>query len=379
MRLAQTYSEEQGREQARINDALEERLAHLEWNVDRIATLAPDVTKIRAPSCDGNAERSGPSKYGVPLPPSGVLPGEPWTDSRGLLRWIQDVDQRLEELQNLIAVPQKTAASTAAGVPVESVLDAREADVLATSTSGSALTAADVQIESVLDARETDVLATSTSESALTASGVPVESVLDAREADLLATSVSGAAPPGDTASTGSTSANLKLVEERVRRLEETLSKANLAAKEGTSNTEQQVQDIHEEPAGQCITDRGSSKSEPLAAGPGDTIAYTGGSGLAPEGLGPPENRSRSRRCRGSRSRSSSPAGGVTEDGDKHANVDGGVPTGPAASGILEAIEKGREEASRACVAAEEALRVGREAAERSERTGMLPGHLLSV
>lgn len=368
MRLAQTYSEEQGREQAKVNNALEERLAHLERKVEGIVASALDATKIRAPSCDGYAERSGPSRYGVTLPLSGVLPCEPCINSPSLSRWIQHVDQRLGELQNLVSISQMTAANAAAGVPVEGILDTREADLLATNGNGSALTVTRVSAGSVRDAQEADLLATSANRSALTKTGIPVGSALDTPEAGPFATNSGRSAPPDLTASTGSRSADLKLVEERVRQLEEALSKANLVVLERTSTIEQHVQDLYEKFPAQCITNRSGSKSEPPAGGPGDTATDTTGGKIAPEGLGLPKNHSYRRRR--SHSPRSSSAGGVNEGVNEHTNVDEGVSIG-SATGLLIAIEKGRQEADRAREAAEEALRVGKEAAERSERTGM--------
>lgn len=332
VRLAQTYSEEQGREQAAINDALEERLAHLERKVENVDMSALAAASIR-PSGDTGAKSGGYSRHGgLPPPLSGSFQGEPLVDSPGLSRWIQDVDQRLGELHSLV-VSRGTTATPMTGVAVDCATDAQICDI-------------------------------------------PIESTSETARTSHSPTRVA------------SRSMELDLVEERVRLLEERISETNVTATTlGMPDTKQEVQHVHEEPIKGSNAAGISRKLESLRVVPGDitegihdstTAVCVGGNNVVTDGVGRPEDPSRfpSRRC--SRSGSNFPAGTAEQGGEIGADDDGGAATQPTLGALLEAIEKGREEASKAREAAQEALRIGREAAERSERTGKLTCHMRS-
>lgn len=99
IRLAQTYSEEQGRDQATINDALEERLAILEQQVDAAAACAASNGGVGI-SVDRHSGQ-GPVS---PAPPPAGLCG---INTAGLSEWMTGVDKQLHDLHGL----------TSAGIP----------------------------------------------------------------------------------------------------------------------------------------------------------------------------------------------------------------------------------------------------------------------
>lgn len=332
VRLAQTYSEEQGREQAAINDALEERLTHLERKVENVAPSALAAASIR-PSDDAGAQSGGYRTHGgVPPPMSGSSQGEPLVDSPGLSRWIQDVDQRLGELHSLV-VSRGTTGTAMAGVAVDCATGAQTSDT-------------------------------------------PIESTSKTSQTSHSPTRVA------------SRSMELDMMEERVRRLEERISDKNVAATTlGMPDTEQEVQHVQEEPVEGSKAAEISNKLESVRAVPGDisegvhdsTTVRVSGNSVVIDSVGRPENplRSPTRSC--SPSGSDSPAGTAEQGEEMGADDDGGAITRRTPSALLEAVERGREEASKAREAAEEALRIGREAADRSERTGKSTCHMRSL
>lgn len=107
IRLAQTYSEEQGRDQARINDVLEERLANLEQQVDAVSAAATDAVVLQSQSnmggggggggCGGPAESRG--DHLGPSSSSGLCE----INTAGLSEWMTGVDKQLEDLQRLVS------------------------------------------------------------------------------------------------------------------------------------------------------------------------------------------------------------------------------------------------------------------------------------
>lgn len=100
IRLAQTYSEEQGRDQARINDALEERVASLEQQMDVLSDAENDSGALRPHFSGGGgcADRSGGRSPGVP-----ASPGLCGINTAGLSEWMTGIDKQLEGLQRLVS------------------------------------------------------------------------------------------------------------------------------------------------------------------------------------------------------------------------------------------------------------------------------------
>eukprot|EP00752_Nemacystus_decipiens_P007603 g6794.t1 len=91
IRLAQTYSEEQGRDQATINDALEERLSILEQQVDAAFAASNGGVDIHKRS---------------PVSPASLSPASPGLcgiNTAGLSEWMTGVDKQLQDLHELIS------------------------------------------------------------------------------------------------------------------------------------------------------------------------------------------------------------------------------------------------------------------------------------
>lgn len=95
IRLAQTYSEEQGRDQARINDGFEARLASLEQQVDNVSIAVDDVAAAGRSNSDGVGAGSNNRN-----PPSPHSPGLCGINTAGLSEWMTGVDKQLEDLRN---------------------------------------------------------------------------------------------------------------------------------------------------------------------------------------------------------------------------------------------------------------------------------------
>ena len=99
IRLAQTYSEEQGRDQARINDALEERLVSLEQQVDVVSEAGNDSGALGPhPNRGGGCTERSTRGPGV-LASSGFC----GINTAGLSEWMTGVDKQLEGLQKLVS------------------------------------------------------------------------------------------------------------------------------------------------------------------------------------------------------------------------------------------------------------------------------------
>lgn len=86
IRLAQTYSEEQGRDQSTINDALEDRLTILEQQVDAACAASNGGF--------GGVDRRSPV--------SPASPGLCGINTAGLSEWMTGVDKQLQDLHELI-------------------------------------------------------------------------------------------------------------------------------------------------------------------------------------------------------------------------------------------------------------------------------------
>lgn len=308
MRLAQTYSEEQGREQARINDVLEERLAHLERNFEVISGVLPDQVEFQSRERNDRGVRSDDSTTGtcgVPPRLSPVASDEPLIASPCLSRWMLDVDKRLSSVQMLVAVSQEGEAT---------------AEAAAVSASQAYRTSGTAGAEQVGEAGQNT--------SAMVA--LPV----------------------------ASESAALTRVEDRLQKLEASFLEAPISLPQGTSSAEPVTPYAQKrEDAGQAQAACTSARPVNHDEGPGSR--GRGGSGT-PSGGNPSNIRNRSL------TRSSVMA---DIDGDDEATA--GLQAGCTANDLLQEVNQGREEAKKACEAAEEALRIGKEAAERSERTGM--------
>ncbi|CAM9713650.1 unnamed protein product [Hapterophycus canaliculatus] len=95
IRLAQTYSEEQGREQARINHILEVRLASLEQHIDSVGISFDDAATAAGVNSDGVGAATDDGNPG-----SSNSPGLRGINTAGLSEWMTGVDKQLEDLQN---------------------------------------------------------------------------------------------------------------------------------------------------------------------------------------------------------------------------------------------------------------------------------------
>lgn len=91
IRLAQTYSEEQGREQARINEALEVRLAGLEQHVDDVSIAVEDAAAARS-QLDAVGAGNSNQNPGCSSDLCGI-------NTAGLSEWMTSVDKQLEDLR----------------------------------------------------------------------------------------------------------------------------------------------------------------------------------------------------------------------------------------------------------------------------------------
>lgn len=110
VRLAQRYSEEQGREQARINDAFEDRLSDLERRIVDSRDAQPPGIGCRSPH-EEFAYSS--SRNRSPRPDSPVPPEIPPISATDLSDWMRGVDERLNDLfVRRAASPQERRAST---------------------------------------------------------------------------------------------------------------------------------------------------------------------------------------------------------------------------------------------------------------------------
>lgn len=106
-----------GREQARINDALEQRLAHVERHIH-----TPGITVSAESIAAIDSGGSSRDREGDPV----FSPMKPLVESPGLSRWMQNVNKRIVDLQQLFADSKGPTAAASAAV-MES---AGNADVL---------------------------------------------------------------------------------------------------------------------------------------------------------------------------------------------------------------------------------------------------------
>lgn len=109
VRLAQRYSEEQGREQARINDVFEDRLADLERRIVDSRDAQPPGIGCR--SLHEEFAYSN-SRHRSSRPDSPVLPEIPPISAVDLSDWMRGVDERLDDLfERRAASPRERRAS----------------------------------------------------------------------------------------------------------------------------------------------------------------------------------------------------------------------------------------------------------------------------
>ena len=310
VRLAQTYSEEQGREQARINDAFEDRMANLERRLVDSRDASPPENCRRFPP-EGDEVAS--SRLLQSPPDSPISPGLLTESAAGLSNWMWGVEQRLEDLHAKVASSLKECETPAVTKPDggESSLDER----------GTACGESGEEVEGAYRP------------SAETASTSPPRAQNQSRTVEWLA------AP------------ELAEIEERLRRLEEGANTTVAStSNEAQRNSEAGVSS-GEEPGVQkrSRSDRGKrSKRSPELAGRVSPLSPTS----SPR-----------------RNAAFSPVQSCTPGPPNAADAAIGAESSHDVI-VGEAVKEGTAEARRATELAEEALKIGREAAERSERTG---------
>ncbi|CAM9613343.1 unnamed protein product [Ectocarpus sp. 8 AP-2014] len=154
VRLAQTYSEEQGREQGRINDAMEIRLESLEQQIDAVSAAVDDAAMAQSNNVNvGMGDDGIPSARHPPIYP----PGLHEINTAGLSEWMTGVDKQLEDLRNLVSAQITTGSgsssgggggdggskATAVGSSPQSEDDAEEATAVPETKTAAAVTARD--------------------------------------------------------------------------------------------------------------------------------------------------------------------------------------------------------------------------------------------
>lgn len=348
VRLAQTYSEEQGRDQARINDAFEERLAVLEQRVRRVdvdadaSTEAEEVKTTSQPSplAAAATRGKGGGSYGTPLsrrspPASHVVP--PGIDEASLSHWMAGVDRQLEDLRKGAAarspgggVGYAVAPRPRVGGPVheESVWPEKgeeEKDNEEHKSECGQGPERKKEEESVESGR-----AFAEAEAAKSAAAAAVEAVEaeSARSAAAAAVAAVAAAAAAQLAEKG-----LARMEQRVYRLEVSLHRP--------ANSETLVNSRSPTAAG---NDRGRRPNHDAKLALGSL------------------SRSPSRSCSRGRDQSPPPIPPAAT----------GFPSNPESTSrtVLDAVGEGNAVARRASEVAQKALMLGKEAAERSERAG---------
>lgn len=342
VRLAQTYSEEQGRDQARINEALEERLATLEQRArlaDADAANAEAEAKAASqssPLAAAAMPKDGGVVYGlrrVPTscPSRAASPSPPITDEASLSRWIADVDKRLDDLRKDVAairspgdeIGDALAPRPHVGAPVcgESVIpeeDEEEEEGVEGEADEEKHRGEHAQRREEKEEEKVKVDRAS----------VAAEAAKSAAAAAAAAVAASAAAQLAEK--------GLANVEERVRHLEASFDHPMI---------------------GEARVNKKTSRSPRVAES---------GRGRSPRRGTKLDfcNRSRSPGRSGSRSRNRSPP--LLPLAPPDASSD----SRSTSKVVLDAVEEGNAVARRAGEVAQEALMLGKEAAERSERAG---------
>ncbi|CAM9363668.1 unnamed protein product [Ectocarpus sp. 12 AP-2014] len=297
VRLAQTYSEEQGREQGRINDAMEIRLESLEQQIDAVSAAVDDAAmaqsnNLNVGTCVGDHDITSPRH------PPVYPPGLHAINTAGLSEWMTGVDRQLEDLRNLVSAQITTGSGSSSGG------GAGDGGSKATTEVGSSPQSDD-----------------------------------DAEEAT--------AVPETKTAAEATARDECARIEERVRRLEEAVGETSPGA--GHSGGDSSLLS----PATTVVDQRDRGRRLERCAE------------LAREGL----TRSRSA-SRSPFRRSPSAPPPATEIVAAPLASDAGTLTVEAGNDVsVGALEDGAAVARRASKVAEEALKAGREAIERSGRT----------
>ncbi|CAM9388905.1 unnamed protein product [Ectocarpus fasciculatus] len=300
VRLAQTYSEEQGREQGRINDAMEIRLESLEQQIDAVSTAVDHAATAQSNSevCSCEGDGGIPSTRHPPVHP----PGLHEINTAGLSEWMTGVDKQLEDLRNLVSAQLTTGSGSS-----NSSGGGGDGGLKATSAAGGSPQAEDDAEEAAVQETKTAAVATARDECAR--------------------------------------------IEERVRRLEEAIEETGPGA--GHSGGDASLPS----PATTVVVDQRDRgrRLERCAE-------------LAQEGL----TRSRSASRSPVRRNPSAPSPAIEAAVAPLANDAGTLTVEVDNDALLGAAEDGTAVARRASEVAEEALKAGREAIERSERTESL-------
>ena len=350
VRLAQTYSEEQGRDQERINDALEERLAVLEQRVRRIdadASTEAEEVKTASPSsplATAATRGKGGGSCGVcwtPLsrrspPASPFVP--PRIDEASLPRWMAGVDRRLEDLRKDAAArspgggvgyavaPRPRVGGAFHGESISQEKGEEEKDSKEHKGEDGQGRERENEEESVEAGRAFAEAEAAKSAAAAAVEAVEAESARSAAAAAVAAVAAAAAAQVAEKGLAG--------VEERVRHLEASLHQP--------ANSETRV-------------NKTSSRS-PTAAGTDRGRRPNRDAKIAFDSL----SRSPSRTCSRGRDRTPTPPAAT------------GFPSNPESTSriVLDAVGEGNAVARRASEVAQEALMLNKEAAQRSERAG---------
>lgn len=386
VRLAQTYSEEMGSEQAKVNDALEQRLANLEQHICEVGKarkLTPQATTTDANVGVTNCEVEKTEQTADRTSSHHVLTSELPRMPDFLSSWMSNVDRQLKELHDRVDASQKTIAA----------LDVRPAVITRPRSN-------DDEGEVQENAAKTKLgdISSLDSEATLPTIGDFDDMKKRLRQLEeISATAIHDSEvtprPEGDRISVPSNSRSPRRkeadaideahgIEQRFQRLEEISAEATHEMR-GVLRQESWYEDkessgppghavlgtIGETPAAEKQLQRPNSTSvEALGDSKKITQPKDGCIGevsaeISVSTQGAEELTSNDPGC----CRNLRPGGENTST--THAMI----------ALVLDALEKGSTEAVRAREAAEEALRIGKEAAERSERTGACVEDVLSI